>query len=62
VRLSEERPVPGAAFRARLDRRIHELASQARRAAPSNWRLWAVASLGSGLALLVITALVVVAG
>jgi hypothetical protein len=61
-RLSDGRPAPTPEYRARLDGRMRELADQARVTAPSNWRLPGALLFGSGLALLLLVAILVAAG
>jgi hypothetical protein len=62
TRLSAERPVPDADFRADLDARIHDLAPSAASFPASRWRLWTWVCLLSGLALLGLAVLLVVLG
>jgi hypothetical protein len=61
-RLSDERPLPGPALWERLDDLMRELPARTGVPRPASWRLWAALSLASGLALLVVVALLVAAG
>jgi hypothetical protein len=62
ARLIEERPVPADGFRDRLEGRVRELADQTHSPGSPTWRLGAAICLASGLALLLVAAILSAAG